>query len=69
MDPGKKVAKDHKKSLEELHAAALCFGAVDSKVYTDSRRGILRKRGLNRLLSAARDYHSRTMALWFLSTL
>lgn len=53
--------------LNELQAAALCFSAAASKEYTDSRRALLRRRAHQRLLVAARDYHSSIMAISFLS--
>ncbi len=53
----------HVALLDELHAAALCMGAVQHPDFEDDRKALLRKKGKARLENAAREYHAFVIAL------
>jgi hypothetical protein len=52
--------------MAQLIAAAVCYGAVSNRLYTDKRAKLLKSRALARLLVSAKEYHSTYLALAFL---
>lgn len=55
---GKKLGKAVKEVLEELVAAAACYGAVMHPEYRDDRKTLLQHQALARLKRAATSYHT-----------
>lgn len=56
-----------KELLEDLHQAALGYGAVHCPEYKDARIKELRRRAKRRLEAAAGKYHSHVLSLAFVA--
>lgn len=61
------VAREVSALIQELVAAALCFGATHHKAYEAPGLAALRRRTRGRLDRAAKLYHGKVMAISFLS--
>lgn len=63
----KEIHQNISVAIQELVAAAACYGAVHHKLYSDKRVKLIRKRALARVLKASKDYHGVLTAALFLS--